>query len=120
MSDFVPAVLIPCRCIRARSAAPLRPAMSSVPNTPLLEDSFDLKDQVLFWSRLRLYADRLTLRGWQGLTCRHRCIPLCRIERVEQPATDRLVLHLEEDHPLRLMLDDAGRWRKAIVAHRDV
>jgi hypothetical protein len=85
----------------------------------LLSGRFQLCERRLYCSRARLYADRLLLTGWHGLTRFRRRIPLTSIRRAR--ASDERRLHLiTGDEQLCLDLEAAHRWRRMIIAYRDV
>ncbi|NBC18123.1 MAG: hypothetical protein GVY18_12500 [Bacteroidetes bacterium] len=84
----------------------------------LLSGRFQLCERRLYCSRARLYADRLLLTGWHGLTRFRRRIPLTAIRQAR--VSDEGHLHLTtRDEQLCLALDAAPRWRRMIEAHRD-
>lgn len=81
--------------------------------------SFALEDKWLFWSRVRLYADRLELVGW-SLTGRYRRV--IRLEHIEEVDTtgDDLVLEFKDRSFLRMGIDGPEQWASAIEIYRDI
>jgi len=91
----------------------------ALPDVPLRTTPFSLANRWLFWTEIRLYADRLVLSGW-GLRGRYwRRIPFEVLRRVEHEKT-RLHLHTASGTALSLRMRAPSRWHAAIVTHRAV
>lgn len=84
---------------------------------PLRTGRFRFQTPTLFWRRLHLYADRLELRGWHGWRRYCRRLPLHRILQADA-VDDTLLLWLADGTTVRLAVDDAGAWKRAIDARR--
>ena len=85
------------------------------PDPALMLDSFSFAHPMLLFARVRLYDDRLELTGWRLWEhYRHR-IPLARILKVDAPSANELLLWMADGRTLRLRLDEAQRWRRAIA-----
>jgi len=87
-------------------------------DVPLLSAPFSLEDRWLLWSRLRLYPDRLELRGWTltGRLRRH-----IRLERVERTDHDgHLLLYLQRGERIRLGVAEARRWAEFVSSQREI
>lgn len=93
--------------------------LPSLPDVPLLSTSFGLEDRWLLWSRLRLYPDRLELRGWAVLGRIRRRIPLQRVERTDHE-DGRLLLGLKSGTQLRLAVEEAERWAEFVSTQRAI
>jgi hypothetical protein len=89
------------------------------PNRELLSDSFSFARPRLLCARARLYEDRLELTGWRlwGRYCRR--IPLRRVLHADVTDGNCLLLWMADGRTLRLRVDDARRWQKAIDRRLD-
>lgn len=91
----------------------------SLPDVPLSSTSFGLEDRWLVWSRLRLYPDRLELRGWSLDGRIQRRVWLQEVKRTDHE-DGRLLLRLESGTRLRLAVDEAERWADFVASQREI
>lgn len=86
--------------------------MSSI----LRSGRFSFREPLLLFPRVRLRENELHLIGW-GLRGRYqRSIPLVQVLRVDATRGGRLLLWLDNGETVRLWVDDASGWKKAIDA----
>ena len=89
------------------------------PNHPhsvlLLSSRFQYLDRRLFFTRARLFFDRIELTGWVLGKKHVRAIPLDDVAQVEwDPNTSAAVLHLSEGDPVRLRLSHLDSWKRSL------
>jgi hypothetical protein len=93
-----------------------RPSLPAA--VPVLSTRFSFEEPALWFARARLLDDAIELTGWR-LTGRYqRRIPLHTIVEVDAPTSDCLLLWFTTGRTLRLRLDDAARWKRAIETRR--
>ena len=81
----------------------------------LLSSRFQYADRRLFFSRARLFPDRLELSGWHVGRRHEMHIALTELDHVEWDAdASAATLHLREGETLRLHLPELVRWRQAL------
>ena len=80
----------------------------------VLSGSFRFRYPALLHPRMRLYADRLELSGWQ-LSGRYvRRLSLQQVLQADAPTEETLLIWLADGEMLRLEVTDARQWRDAI------
>lgn len=80
----------------------------------VLSGSFRFKNPALLYPRMRLYADRLELSGWQVSGRYVRRLSLQQILQADAPTEETLLLWLADGEMLRLEVANALHWRDAI------
>ena len=95
--------------------------MTTYPHSPsveLLRSRFQHPHRHLFFTRARLFLDRIELSAWKlGARYRHE-IPLATLCRVEWQDDGRAVFHLKDtEEPLTLVLRQPTRWQHTLEAH---
>ena len=76
---------------------------------------FRYADRRLFFTRARLYMDRIELLGWHLGKKHTHCIRLRAVERIEwNESESAAVFHLEQGHSVRLQLQDLGQWKATL------
>jgi hypothetical protein len=88
-------------------------------DVPLLSAPFSLEDRWLLWSRLRLYPDRLELRGWTFTGRLRRHIRLERVKRTDHE-DGHLLLYLQRGERIRLVVQEARRWAEFVSSQREI
>jgi hypothetical protein len=112
-SGFVGSASRLCEAHRRSGIALLSPAA-----VPVLSTRFSFEEPALWFARARLLDDAIELTGWR-LTGRYqRRIPLHTIVEIDAPTSDCLLLWFTTGRTLRLRLDDAARWKRAIETRR--
>lgn len=90
-----------------------------MPSQPVLRTGrFSFREPLLFFPRLRLRADHIELLGWSLWGRYRRSIALGGLLRTDATRAGRLLLWLDNGETLRLRVDDAPAWKKAIDASR--
>ena len=95
------------------------PGIVMITNHPhsvvLLSSRFQYPGRRLFFTRARLFFDRIELTGWQ-FGKKHTCaIPLDAVDTIEwQTNTADAVLHLTEGGPVMLRLAQADQWKQSL------
>ncbi len=83
--------------------------------TILLKTGFQYEQDRLFFTRARLFPDRIELSGWHPGGQRREVIPLDRVSRVEwqrEPSHKwNAVLHLEDGSARKLSLQNVEQWK---------
>ena len=81
----------------------------------MLSSRFQYPGRRLFFTRARLFFDRIELSGWKLIKKHERAIALNEVEQVEWDATaSAAVLHLSEGEPVRLRLKQMERWKRSL------
>jgi hypothetical protein len=93
--------------------------LRSLPDVPLGSTAFGLENRWLLWSRLRLYPDRLELRGWALLGRVRRRIRLGHVHRTDHEE-GWLLLRLDGGEQVRLAVDEAEHWAELVSSQREV
>lgn len=76
---------------------------------------FRFAEQRLFFSRARLFPDRIELSGWLPGKRLTDCIRLDELKSIEWDAeTSVATFHRHEAAPVRLRLPDLPRWRQSL------
>lgn len=75
---------------------------------------FSFKEPTLLRPRVRLFPDALVLEGWHWRGRFRRYVPLRDILQVDVTSTGRLLIWLTSGETIRLRLDAAEAWKKAI------
>lgn len=88
-------------------------------DAPLLSAPFGLEDRWLLWSKLRLYPDRLELRGWTFTGRFRRHIRLERVTRTDHE-DGHLLLYLQRGERIRLVVEEARRWAEFVSSQREI
>lgn len=93
--------------------------MVAFSHRPRLRSRFAFRDPALLFAWATLDGDHVTLTGWtwRGRYCRR--IPLDRILHADVKVDDELALWLFDGEVLRLRIDDAPTWKRAIDAARE-
>lgn len=85
------------------------------PHLELLSSRFEHPSRSLFFTRARLYMDRIELSGWDLRARYRREIPLNRLCYIEWEGEGRAVLHLRDaEEPMTLVLHEPAQWRKSL------
>ena len=85
-----------------------------MPNSTTIQSSFRFRDPMLFRPRAKLTRDAIELTGWHWKGRYRRHILLTNVLHTNAKSDDILVLWLADGEVIRLHLDNAGTWRKAI------
>lgn len=88
--------------------------ISNAPSKALRTSRFSFREPALLFPRMRLYPGLLVLDGWQWHGRFRRQIPLGHILQVDVTSAGRLIFWLSSGETIRLRLDDALAWKKAI------
>jgi hypothetical protein len=75
---------------------------------------FRFRNPALLWARLRLYEDRLELSGWHLKGHYVRRIRLQHVLQADALQAEALLLWLFDGQTLRLLVEEAPRWKRAI------
>ena len=84
-------------------------------NIVLLASRFQYPGRRLFFTRARLFFDRIELSGWD-LGKRHtRAIPLDAVDTIDwKSESPDAVLYLTEGEPVALRLSEVDRWKQSL------
>jgi len=81
----------------------------------LLTSRFQYPGRRLFFTRARLFFDRIELTGWNFGKKHTRHIPLDAVEKIDwKTNTPEAVVHLTEGEPVTLRLSKADRWKQSL------
>ena len=80
----------------------------------VLSGRFRFHNPALLCARVRLYEDRLELSGWQMHGRFVRRIPLHQVLQADVLKADSLLLWLSSGETVRLRVEGALRWKRAI------
>lgn len=84
----------------------------------LLTSRFRYPDRRLFFTRARLFFDRIELSGWDFGKKHERAIPLDDVDQIDwEEDTCDVILHLAEGSSLTLRLSEQDSW-KHLLEHR--
>jgi hypothetical protein len=82
----------------------------------LLTSRFQYLERRLFFTRARLFFDRIELSGWAVGKKHTRAIPLDAVDKIDwKTNTSDAVLHLTEGEPVALRLSQADRWKQSLT-----
>jgi deoxyribodipyrimidine photolyase-like uncharacterized protein len=84
------------------------------PSGTVLSTRFQFRDPVLLWARMRLYADRLELKGWRVRGRYSRQIRLQQVLQADATSDDSLLLWLSTGETVRFRVREAPRWKRTI------
>jgi hypothetical protein len=80
----------------------------------VLSSRFRFHNPSLLCARVRLFRDRLELSGWQVQGRYVRQIPLRQVLQADVLKTDSLLLWLSNGETVRLRVEGALEWKRAI------
>ncbi len=81
----------------------------------LLSSSFQYPDRRLFFTRARLFLDRIELSGWQFGKKHERRILLDELQKIEwDGGASQAVFHLSEEESVRLRLPQLDSWKHSL------
>ena len=81
----------------------------------LLSSRFQYSDRRLFFTRARLFFDRIELTGWHLGKKHERSIALDEVTSIEWDApTSAAILHLTEGESVRLRLSHLDSWKQSL------
>ena len=81
----------------------------------LLTSRFQYPDRRLFFTRARLFFDRIELSGWNLGSKHTRAIPLDTVDKIDWKSdTPDAVVHLTEGESVALRLSQVERWKQSL------
>ena len=81
----------------------------------LLTSRFQYPGRRLFFTRARLFFDRIELSGWNLGSKHTRAIPLDAVDKIDWKSdTPDAVVHLTEGEPVALRLSQVDRWKQSL------
>ena len=84
-------------------------------NVVLLTSRFQYPGRRLFFTRARLFFDRIELSGWKYGKKHTRAIPLDTVDTIDWKSdTPDAVVHLAEGEPVALRLSQVDRWKQSL------
>ncbi|MFQ5572106.1 MAG: hypothetical protein ACE5G0_20710 [Rhodothermales bacterium] len=84
-------------------------------NVVLLTSSFKKPDRRLFFTKARLFFDRIELSGWELGKRYVQDIRLDQVERIEWSAeASGVIFYLTEGGQIRLTLPEMERWKRSL------
>ncbi len=95
-------------------AATVLQSPTKAPPESVRASHFSFREPALLFSRVRLFPGYLLLEGWHWRGHYRQQVALEDILQVDVTSTGRLLIWLTTGETLRLRLDDAIAWRRAI------
>ncbi len=81
----------------------------------LLTSRFQYPGRRLFFTRARLFFDRIELSGWNLGKKHTHAIPLDAVDKIDwKSGTPDAVVHLTEGEPVALRLSQVDRWKQSL------
>ncbi len=81
----------------------------------LLTSRFQYPGRRLFFTRARLFFDRIELSGWNLGKKHTHAIPLDAVDKIDWKSdTPDAVVHLTEGEPVALRLSQVDRWKQSL------